>query len=221
MTDSTAIQPLAITFARQTMKIRDSLTFGRQADLSLDESNKFMHRITGMFEPRGSDWWLYNIGATARLRVFGSDGSKLDLPPKTNACLTATTGTISFTAGAKPYEITYDLAQSRDVPLVQTPGGMETSKYGASLTSRQIDYLIEFARPTLNDSGKPSPSYKEVARRCGVSRKTVDNSLQEIRRRLNDSGVANIETLEQLIAHLLATGKLTYSHMLERDSELD
>jgi len=50
-----------------------------------------------------------------------------------------------------------------------------------------------------------------------VSEKTVDNTLQRVRGRMKQAGVRNTETLEGLVNHLLAHGRIGLStlHTIE------
>ena len=58
-------------------------------------------------------------------------------------------------------------------------------------------------------------SYADVASVWGVSEKTVDNTLQRVRGRLKSAGVRNTETLEGLIGHLLAHGRIGLSTLID------
>lgn len=220
--EAEAAQGIWVEFAGRVVVADTTLSFGRRADLSLDETNSFMHRVVGIFRRDGETWWLENVGSAIRLLVFASDGLRIDLPAGTTSVLSAHTGTISFTAGPTPYELTFRLSSAPDrLTHPPTPGEGATSQFGAPLTAREIDYMIEFARPILSGTHGPLPTYAEVAKVCGVSQKTVDNTLQTLRRKLQDSGVQRIDSLDGLLAHLLATGKLTFTHLLERSLHVD
>ena len=53
---------------RRTLHPGDSLTFGRRADLIVDE-NPFMHRVVGRFTHREGVWWMQNHGSTLRVEL--------------------------------------------------------------------------------------------------------------------------------------------------------
>jgi hypothetical protein len=58
----------------------DVLTFGRAADLVIDEENPYLHRIVGRFFWHGGSWWLENLGSFIELEVLPEGGSPLRLP---------------------------------------------------------------------------------------------------------------------------------------------
>jgi len=84
------------------------------------------------------------------------------------------------------------------------------------LTAREIDFMVAFARPILTGSGMSTPTYAEVAMQFGVKAKTVDATIQRLRRKLNDAGVTHLSSTESVVTHLLSTGRITYTHLLEQ-----
>ena len=195
----------------------ESLSFGRNAELALDEDNKFMHRITGEFRWNGLVWWLHNVGTSTRLLVFGSNGARIELPPGTECALPMPAGSVSFVAGPTPYQLLY----RADEPVVSTRApdapGDATVEFGTTLTERETIYLTTFALSRLRGSSAALLSYADVAQIWGVSEKTVDNTLQRVRGRMKQAGVRNTETLEGLVNHLLAHGRIGLStlHIIE------
>lgn len=184
------------------------LSFGRVADLSMDEDNRYMHRVTGEFRRRENAWWLHNVGSSTRLIVFGENGARMELPPGTETTLPLPSGSVSFVAGPTPYQLIY----RTDVPptpvTIVEPDGDSTIDFGANLTDRESVYLTTFALYRLRGTRASLLSYADVARLWGVSEKTIDNTLQRVRARLKTGGVRNTETLEGLINHLLAQGRI-------------
>lgn len=207
---------LEVRFGVHLSVVTDAMTFGRTADLQVDESNRYLHRVVGEFVPRGAGWSLYNRGSTVQLRMFALDGVHVVLPPGGYTVLGAHTGTVSFAAGPSNYELTYRMVGApdrADAPV--DVRGEETAEFGAPLTAREIDFMVAFARPILTASGLPTPTYAEVAQTYGVKPKTVDATIQRLRRKLHDSGVTHLSSTESLVTHLLATGKITYTHLME------
>lgn len=66
---------------RRVLQQSDVLTFGRAADLVIDEENPYLHRIVGRFFFHGGSWWLENLGSFIELEVVPEGGSSLRLPP--------------------------------------------------------------------------------------------------------------------------------------------
>jgi hypothetical protein len=56
------------------------LTFGRAADLVVDEANRYLHRVLGRFSWHGGWWWVENLGSQVDLEVVGDDGALARLP---------------------------------------------------------------------------------------------------------------------------------------------
>lgn len=209
---------IEVRFGSDLRIIDEALTFGRNANLIVDERNKFLHRVVGSFVPQsGGGWCLYNRGSTVQIRLFAIDGVHVIIPPGGRTMLGAHTGTVSFAAGPSNYELTYRLVHAPDrAEMRPVVAGEETAEFGVPLTKREIDFMIAFARPILTGSGMPTPTYVEVAAMFGVKKKTVDATLQRLRRKLIDSGVTHLSSTESLVTHLLATGRITYTHLLEQ-----
>ena len=200
---------LWLDFAGASHEVIDGLTFGRVADLSLDEDNRYMHRLTGEFRRRDSAWWLHNIGSSTRLLVFGENGARIELPPGTDGALPIPAGSVSFIAGPTPYQLLYRTDGARaSVATGDAPEGDATADFGGALTWRETIYLTTFALRRLQGTSTALLSYAEVAELWGVSEKTIDNTLQRVRARLKAAGVRNTETLEGLVGHLLAHGRI-------------
>jgi DNA-binding CsgD family transcriptional regulator len=208
---------LWLDFAGVGYSADETLSFGRNAELALDEYNRFMHRVTGEFRWNGLVWWLHNVGTSTRLLVFGTNGARIELPPGTEGALPMPAGSVSFVAGPTPYQLLY----RADEPIISTRApdapGDATVEFGTALTDRETIYLTTFALSRLRGSSAALLSYAEVARLWGVSEKTVDNTLQRVRGRMKQAGVRNTETLEGLVNHLLAHGRIGLStlHSIE------
>lgn len=199
---------LWLDFAGVGYSATESLSFGRNAELALDEDNRFMHRVTGEFRWNGLVWWLHNVGSSTRLLVFGTNGARMELPPGTECALPMPAGSVSFVAGPTPYQLLY----RADEPVVSTRSpdapGDATIEFGSALTDRETIYLTTFALNQLRGKSISLLSYAEVAEIWGVSEKTVDNTLQRVRGRMKQAGVRNTETLEGLVNHLLSHGRI-------------
>ena len=215
---SNAVGTLWVDFAGIAQLVSDTLSFGRNAELALDEDNRFMHRTTGEFRYVDSAWWLYNRGRSSRLLVFGSNGARIELPPGTECALPMPEGSVSFVAGPTPYQLLY----RADAPVVsqRDPSGTgeATVEFGTALTDRETIYLTTFALDRLRGRSNMLLTYADVAKLWGVSEKTIDNTLQRVRSRLKAAGVRNTETLEGLVNHLLAHGRIGLSTLVDIES---
>ena len=64
---------LRVIFLGQETKVEpaESLDFGRQADLVVDD-NPYLHRRLGRFQARGGVWWILNTGSTIVMELSDS-----------------------------------------------------------------------------------------------------------------------------------------------------
>lgn len=215
---------IEVRFGSSLNIVDDELSFGRSGDIVIDDANRYLHRVVGEFVPRGPSWSLHNRGTTIQLRLFAIDGVHTVLPPGGHTMLGAHTGTVSFAAGPGNYELTYRMAHAPDRAELgggarADLAGAETAEFGAPLTPREVDFMVAFARPILTASGQPTPTYAEVAAEFGVKPKTVDATIQRLRHKMYDAGVVHLSSTESLVTHLLATGKITYTHLLEQPTD--
>lgn len=207
------MQPLRVEFFGDVQEVKDRLTFGRKADLVLDEDNDFMHRVCGEIVFDGTNWTLLNRSDSMPLRIIADSGPHMEVPPLRLVVLPMPSGRIALTAGPTPYDFAYFGHEGTDLEFADQATGRPTSRYGGVLTPRQKDFLLTFARPEFEGIRAPTPTTREVAALWGVYPKTVDSALQTLRSNLKQSGVQEkqINTLELLIHHVMSTGKLTRS----------
>ena len=208
---------LTVNFVGEVYRPSHELTFGREADLVLDE-NSFLHRRAGRFRLRDRSWWLDNVGTRLRITVVGNDGSVVDLQPGASTPLLGRQGEISVTAGPVRYVLEYELqevqAQFQDSgQLTEGPDGDITMSYGPLLTPRELDFVVVLARGRLTGRLGPLPSHGEIADTWGVSHKTVDNTLQRLRSKLRNQRISGIQSTENLVEYLVSQGLVTLSDL--------
>lgn len=199
---------ILISFIEQVMRPEQELSFGRNADLTLDSANAYLHRRAGRFNRIGDIWWIENLGSRLRLKIVSAEGSVIDLRAGASVVAPGSGGTVSLHAGPTRYEIGYELegaAHSHGNPHL-TVEGIETVTYGASLTPRELDFVVVLAKGRLTGRGGPLPSHTEIAGIWNVSAKTVDNTLQRLRAKLRATGVRQLDSTEALVEHLVSQG---------------
>ncbi len=115
-----------------------TLTFGRAADLVVDDANRYLHRILGRFSWHGGWWWVENLGSSVDLELVGDDGTLVRLAPRdpgvggAAAPLTSSSYFVRFEAGGLRYELEVR-ATGTGAPSPGTLGeipGETTSRYG-------------------------------------------------------------------------------------------
>ncbi len=209
--------PLVVQFIEQTFRPETQLSFGRTAELNLDPDNGYLHRIAGRFRLIDGTWWLENRGSRLRLKMISSDGSVIDLHAGASSPVLGRGGTVSLVAGPTRYEIAYWLEAEDDALALETTGtivvGAETATYGTALTPRELDFVVVLARNRLTGRGGSLPSQADIAEIWGVSKKTVDNTMQRLRAKLRNQDVRFIDTTEMLVEYLVAQGYVTISDL--------
>ncbi len=208
---TTEAASLTVRFLGETYRPTEDLTFGREAELVIDE-NSYLHRRAGRFRLRSGAWWLENIGSRLRLTMVSSDGSLIDLQPGASSPLLGMGGEVSLTAGPTRYEIEYELAGNqvtwRDThPILDK--GVDTMTYGVILTPRELDFVVVLAQGRLTGRLGPLPSHGEIAEIWGVSHKTVDNTLQRLRSKLRKQKIGYVQSSETLVEYLVTQGLVT------------
>ena len=205
--------PLVVQFIEQTFRPDDQLSFGRHAELSLDPDNGYLHRQAGRFRLIGDIWWLENRGSRLRLKMVSSDGSVIDLHAGASSPVLGRSGVVSLVAGPTRYEVGYWLEDEPEPPSMDTTGniivGADTVTYGTALTPRELDFVVVMAQNRLTGRGGPLPSHADIAEIWGVSKKTVDNTLQRLRSKLRTNDVRFLDTSEMLVEYLVSQGFVT------------
>lgn len=181
----------------------DVLTFGRTADLVVDESNRYLHRLVGRFFWHAESWWLENLGRSIELELVASGGSVSRLPvrqPDRDPVVAPLAGPefrVLFEAGGLPYELNGEIG-SLTLPVVETevPPGVDTVGYGnIDVTDEEHLMLLCLAEPVLRDptlGGADLPSSREVALKLGWSITKFNRKLDYLCARLTEAGVRGL-----------------------------
>ena len=201
----------------------DVVTFGRSADIELDEANQYMHRTVGTFFSQDNVWWLANKSRHAQLTLIGSTGRLTKLPPEAVSALTEPTGLLRFEAGPSTYELGWTLPDQ--APLM--PPGTDdedspvdaTTQFGVvPVNEEQRLLLVALSERCLRDSSAPTsdlPPNAAVAHRLGWSGKKLDRKLDYLCARLSSEGVRGlrgekgfeaIDRRSRLVDHVISSG---------------
>lgn len=154
-----------------TLPLGSSLTFGRSADLQIDD-NPYLHRILGRFVYRQGLWWLQNFAKRTTLELRDRLGpSRLVVAPGHQVTLTYVDFLILFSAGRTSYE----LEVSRSGGNLKVPEYPESDPgHGTTipipdlqLTAEQHLMLVALAELRLRDGTLELPSNQAGAERLG------------------------------------------------------
>ena len=78
---------LTVDFAGEIHPVAGNLTFGRRADIEIDD-NDYLHRVVGEFVHDGAVYWLRNVGSRIVIDLTADDGHRASLPPGSSLALT-------------------------------------------------------------------------------------------------------------------------------------
>ena len=183
-----------------------SLTFGRDADLVIDEDNPHLHRVCGCIHWAGGRWWLDNVGPHVAMRVVGAGGSDTTLPadpdgrlPFRTCALLDQHTTISFRAGRFTYEVTCEQPEAVRPPgrITISPSDRETKPFGLiDLTIEERALLGVLAAGLLRAPGAGPeclPANKEAAAQLGWPLTRFNRKLDYLCERLAKTGVPGLK----------------------------
>lgn len=190
---------LEVSFLDEVMVCEHRLSFGRSAELEIDD-NPHLHRMTGEFVRQGDVWWIVNHGSRLFLTVVGADGSRTELPPGGQLAIADAHGSVLVTVGQARYELTYRQPHLPEAaPPPEPPSDATNTRTFTEITAREVDFLVSFAKPILDGSNGQVPSYAEVASWWGVSPSTVDNTLRTLKRKLQQDRLIGDVPIESMV----------------------
>jgi hypothetical protein len=183
-----------------------TFTFGRAADLIIDEDNLYLHRVVGRFIWHDGLWWIENHGQHIELEVESDTGVRAHLPARDAAAtaavvapLVGSRSSIRFAVGGSRYELDA-FHGGVPTPEVGTPTrtGRETSQFGrVELTDDERALLLALAEPILKDLSTAGPdrlpTNREVAARLGWSQTKFNRKLDYLCVRLAKVGVRGLQ----------------------------
>ncbi|MEE9414728.1 MAG: hypothetical protein V3V01_05540 [Acidimicrobiales bacterium] len=177
----------------------ETLSFGRQGDIVLDESNVYLHRQAGDFVYFDHGWWLRNQSSQAEMLVRTADGRRTTVPPETSHQLSQSQGVVQFQFGVSNYELEWRLEGGPSAPEMPAPqplSGAETHTFGVvRINDEQRVMLVALSEPRLRNPDQRSPSLPanaEVAHRLGWTLRKFDRKLDYVCRRLSEAGVPGL-----------------------------
>ena len=176
---------------------RDPFTIGRDADVVVDDDNRFLHRrFLGLSESQGV-WLLANVGTqlaatvsdrAGRLEAFLSPGAVLPL-------VFAET-LVRFTAGPTSYEFTITLPDPTFVASqIDENDSGDTTVGRTVMTPDQLRLILALAEPALLGQargGTALPSSGDAAQRLGWTTTKFNRKLDNVCQKLSAHGVRGL-----------------------------
>ena len=197
---------LTVDFVGQvrTLSPGESLSFGRAADLVVDDANRYLHRVVGRLVWHDGVWWLENLGDHIELELVAADGTLVRLAPRPDgadpnvAAFTAERARLGFAAGGMRYELDLTLESGSRPGGVEPepPAGEATSRYGhVALTEDERRLLTALATPVLRDptvGPEGLVSNRELAMALGWGMTKFNRKLDYLCTRLTKAGVRGL-----------------------------
>lgn len=231
--DQVASQQLYLEFCGQEFVLDPSrsLTFGRSADLVIDE-NPYMHRVVGRFHNRAGVWWLKNRSRRQVIELTDVSGpSSLVLAPGRSSSVLFGEFTCRFTAGPTPYELTGALESyewEQDIFGGEIADAVETVDWGrVELNDDQRLLLLVLCEQYLIDPGSvdaPMIPNRAAAHRLGWSITKFNRKLDHLCEKLKRAGVPGvrgdlagnaIDRRRRVVEHALTTALVTVDDLGE------
>jgi hypothetical protein len=182
-----------------------SFTFGRAADLVIDEDNLYLHRVVGRFVWYDGLWWIENHGQSVELDVESDTGVRAHLPPRGTeptpvvAPLVGSRSSVRFAVGGYRYELD---AFHGGIPAPAigevAVDGKETSQFGrVELTADEKALLAVLAGPVLRDPATAGPdklpTNREAATMLDWPLTKFNRKLDYLCLRLTKAGVRGLQ----------------------------
>lgn len=176
---------------------RDPFTIGRDADLIVDDDNRFLHRHLVSLSHRQGVWLLSNVGTQLTATVSDGEGRlEAFLAPSAVLPLVFDRTLVRFTAGPTTYELSICLPEAAFVPAVALDADHgETTLGRVTLTPDQLRVLLALAEAALRYGGRAAaqlPTSGEAAMRLGWTISKFNRKLDNVCQRLAKQGVRGL-----------------------------
>lgn len=215
-----------------TLEPGTSLTFGRSAELHIDD-NPYLHRVLARITDRGGVWCLDHLGRSTPITVADLNGpSRATVHAGASAALSHGEFVISFAAGPTRYELLGALeSHEHDVDLLGPDGRSGTATLDftrVELNPDQRLLLIVMCEAQLRQPGArpPVPTNRSGARRLGWTLPKFNRKLDHLCEKLHRSGVSGLhgalgasaaDRRRVLIDHAISAGLVTHCDLADLD----
>lgn len=190
---------ISVEFCGEWYRIEEGQDFviGRDADLSVDEDNPFLHRRFLTITQVEGMWWLVNIGTRLSATITDGVGAmQAWLAPGARLPLVFDVTKVVFTAGPT----TYDLAVHTESPSFERTAGPddplgETTVGAVPLTLSQKQLILSLAEPLLLREGSGMsavPTSAQASQRLGWALTKFNRKLDNVCDKLDRQGVRGL-----------------------------
>ncbi len=183
-----------------TAVARTPFTIGRDADLVVDEDNRYLHRQFLVVDCHNGLWTIANAGTQLSARVSHQGGRvEAHLAPGGVLALTAS-ATVRFSAGPTTYELSLHVPTAPTAaPRLRAGNGAGTGDATMgriALSPEQLLVVVVLAEPMLRAghvlAAAALPSNVTAARRLGWTVTKFNRKLDVVCAKLADRGVRGL-----------------------------
>lgn len=175
----------------------EPFTVGRDADLVVEDDNRFLHRrFLALTEQQGI-WLLANVGSQLSATVSDTEGRlEAFLAPGAVLPLVFDETVVRFTAGPTTYEFTIRLPDPAFVTTrTDDQEHGDTTIGRVAMTPDQLRLVLALAEPALLGTGRAGstlPSSGEAAQRLGWTTTKFNRKLDNVCQKLAAQGVRGL-----------------------------
>lgn len=187
-----------IEFCGETISVTGTpFTIGRDADLVVDDGNRFLHRHFLTLSEQQGIWLLTNVGGQLTATV-SDPGGRLEafLAPGAVLPLVFDETVVRFTAGPTTYELVVQLPDPSFVASdVDENDQGDTTIGRVVMTPDQLRLVLALAEPALRGTGRAGstlPSSGEAAQRLGWPTTKFNRKLDNVCQKLAAQGVRGL-----------------------------
>ncbi len=199
----------------RTVEPGEFLTFGRSADLIVDD-NPFLHRVVGRFAWRSGVWWVQNYSRRQSIEVEDVAGNRSSVGPFGQFSLAHRRTAVRFSGGPTNYELACEVHAPIDlVALEEDPDTTRTIDFGVTpLSVNQHLLLVSLSALHLSGGDRIPPS-RVAASSLGWTITRFNRQLDHLCEKLHRAGVRGlcgdqssraVDRRSRLVDHALESG---------------
>ena len=172
-------------------------TVGRDADLVIEDDNRFLHRQFLSLSSQQGIWLLTNVGGQLTATVSDTEGRlEAYLAPGAVLPIVFDETLVRFTAGPTTYEFTVRLPDPSFVATRVDEAAVGDTTIGrVAMTPDQLRLVLALAEPVLRGSGRAGaamPSSGVAAHRLGWTTTKFNRKLDNVCQKLAAQGVRGL-----------------------------
>ena len=180
-----------------TVVEHDPFTIGRDADLVVEDGNRFLHRHFLTLSSRQGVWLLTNVGGQLTATVSDLDGRlEAFLAPGAVLPIVFVHTLVRFTAGPTTYEFTVELpVPTFSASRIDLTDSGDTTVGRVVMTPDQMRLVLALAEPALRDGNRAAttmPSSSDAAARLGWTTTKFNRKLDNVCQKLAGQGVRGL-----------------------------